>query len=84
MLNKLGHRWNFTGNPLNKFVAGFIGSPSMNFVTGQINDGVITARALPGHSLTAPASVSAEITIGLRPENLELDRDGTGLHVQIG
>lgn len=35
-------------NPSNKFVAGFIGSPSMIFVKGVIKDGQITADARPG------------------------------------
>lgn len=72
-------------NPSNKFVAGFIGSPSMNFVKGVIKDGQITADALPGLSFAVPtpAATFDEITIGLRPENLELDRAGTGLRVEV-
>ncbi|MFK4409283.1 multiple sugar transport system ATP-binding protein [Bradyrhizobium ottawaense] len=46
--------------PANLFVAGFIGSPKMNFVTGEL------------------ALQRGAATIGVRPEHLKIDRDGTG------
>jgi multiple sugar transport system ATP-binding protein len=63
--------------PANMFVAGFIGSPSMNFINGQImaggfrtDDGVV----LP---LGGKATVGTERGVyGVRPEHLRLDPDG--------
>jgi multiple sugar transport system ATP-binding protein len=64
--------------PANRFVAGFIGSPKMNFLNGVVDavaaDGVLvryetgeTQRAAvePGH-----AQVGDKVTLGIRPEHL--------------
>ncbi|MFW0797475.1 sn-glycerol-3-phosphate ABC transporter ATP-binding protein UgpC [Gordonia sp. CPCC 205515] len=66
-------------SPANLFVAGFIGSPAMNFVPGRLTgDGVETAIGtvtLPDHQqLTANAQraqSNGEVLIGIRPEHLE-------------
>ena len=61
--------------PANQFVAGFIGSPSMNFFNGQITGGTIRAdgfeydltdemqRSVDGHN---------EVVLGIRPEDVTL------------
>jgi len=63
--------------PNNKFVAGFIGSPSMNFVTGKVQNG----QFLIGGSSVAPQGRLAEslrgyegkdVIMGIRPEHLGL------------
>ena len=71
--------------PANLFVAGFIGSPSMNFVNAVIRrraDGV-AAELADGTSIALPAAMKAaegrEVVIGLRPENLTLGGSGTEL-----
>ncbi|MFT4130341.1 ABC transporter ATP-binding protein [Labrys sp. (in: a-proteobacteria)] len=71
-------------HPHNRFVAGFIGSPTMNFievaVDGVSADGVKVA--LPGGAaLTVPASggsvASGEtLTLGIRPEHLTRSEGG--------
>jgi multiple sugar transport system ATP-binding protein len=66
-------------NPVNRFVAGFIGSPSMNFMDGRIvaRDGALAFDE--GHlSLTIPERMrlalepyrDQEVTFGIRPENI--------------
>ena len=65
-------------DPDNKFVAGFIGSPAMNFLDGTSKgDGV----EIPGlrNSFKLPVSIPSsgtEISIGIRPEHIELDPAG--------
>lgn len=65
-------------NPVNAFVAGFIGSPAMNLMTVPINaDGVqIGDATLPlerdALSRLSSAKLSA-VTIGLRPEQLGIE-----------
>ena len=58
--------------PVNSFVAGFIGSPPMNFLRGRLTDDGIDLGgirlALPKPMLARVAPGEAEITIGLRPE----------------
>jgi sn-glycerol 3-phosphate transport system ATP-binding protein len=57
--------------PATTFVAGFIGSPSMNFVPAEAADGSLV---LPGGArLPAPARVAGRVTLGIRPEHLTLD-----------
>ncbi|WP_425039232.1 ABC transporter ATP-binding protein [Primorskyibacter sp. S187A] len=60
-------------DPDNKFVAGFIGSPAMNFVAGEIGSDRI---AVPGLGVDVPAPTSGttgqKVEVGLRPEHIEL------------
>jgi multiple sugar transport system ATP-binding protein len=60
--------------PVSKFVAGFIGSPAMNFVPGTISaDGQTVALEIAG-SLSLPLGRTVEagrsVVVGLRPEHL--------------
>jgi multiple sugar transport system ATP-binding protein len=69
-------------NPVNQFVAGFIGSPAMNLQTVPLSDGGVQ---LAGTTLPLPAAASTaakqaglkELVIGIRPEHLHL-ADGSG------
>ena len=68
--------------PANLFVAGFIGSPAMNFLSGRLlrHDGwrlALEVGQLPLGELRADHSalaqfVDAQVTVGLRPEDLRL------------
>ncbi|MEM8692119.1 MAG: sn-glycerol-3-phosphate ABC transporter ATP-binding protein UgpC [Pseudomonadota bacterium] len=61
-------------NPDNKFVAGFIGSPGMNFVGAEVKDGAVAIPAL-GTSVTPDIQMPAERTklvVGLRPEHVSV------------
>ena len=66
--------------PVNKFVAGFIGSPAMNFVPGTISeDGRSVVLALPGQPslpLGREVSPGKSVIAGLRPEHLSLTGEG--------
>jgi len=67
-------------NPVNTFVAGFIGSPAMNFFHGRL-DG--ERLQLGSHTVELPAEVTrrltrqgGEVTVGVRPEDLVLSTNG--------
>jgi multiple sugar transport system ATP-binding protein len=69
-------------NPVNQFVAGFIGSPAMNLQTAPLTDGGArlagTVIPLPTAVRTAASQAGLrELVIGIRPEHLHL-ADGTG------
>jgi multiple sugar transport system ATP-binding protein len=73
--------------PANIFVAGFIGSPAMNFVKGHISLGssasVLTQAGihLP---LAAPAGTHLQaVTYGIRPEHLSIVDDGIPAEVLV-
>ncbi|MDP2711359.1 MAG: sn-glycerol-3-phosphate ABC transporter ATP-binding protein UgpC [Solirubrobacteraceae bacterium] len=57
-------------DPVNIFVAGFIGSPAMNFFSGSIAGGKLK---LPFTEIDAPDGVahSGDIIVGIRPEDFE-------------
>lgn len=57
-------------HPANAFVATFIGSPSMNMLTGTVKGGQL--RLLPDFYLPLPAGVAATpiMTLGLRPDQI--------------
>jgi len=59
--------------PNNAFVAGFIGSPAMNMFSATVEDGGVK---IGSHLLkvagSVPAAQGAHVTVGLRPEALEM------------
>jgi multiple sugar transport system ATP-binding protein len=71
-------------HPANTFVAGFIGSPAMNFLTVPL--GANGSVKVGGVDVPLPDGVRANgrdrITVGVRPESLELAADGIGAQVQ--
>jgi lactose/L-arabinose transport system ATP-binding protein len=72
-------------NPVNKFVAGFIGSPSMNFLNCDVVDGALVHPAfdapLPVET-DLPTGVS-KVTMGIRSEHITVDRTGDTLSVEL-
>jgi len=90
VVQQVGEPLDLYNSPANRFVAGFIGSPAMNFasVTMMDGNGRLTAKNA-GLQLEVPAShterlrshVGREVTIGIRPENLHVatDSDPAGL-----
>ena len=65
-------------HPANLFVAGFLGSPRMNFLKGKIHsvvDGVATIATNAGGmlqaALTQPLASGTPVTIGARPEHVQ-------------
>jgi multiple sugar transport system ATP-binding protein len=67
--------------PANKFVAGFIGSPKMNFLPATVEawqPGKLTVRLSQQKSLTltittTPLQPGSQVTLGIRPEHLTTD-----------
>jgi multiple sugar transport system ATP-binding protein len=57
-------------DPVNIFVAGFIGSPAMNFFTGKVSGGKLK---LPFAEVPAPKGVgdAGDVIVGIRPEDFE-------------
>jgi multiple sugar transport system ATP-binding protein len=77
MLQQVGTPAELYANPVNLFVAGFIGSPAMNFMTGTLADGSLHTAigSLPltpalGQALER-AKVGREVIVGIRPENFQ-------------
>ena len=59
---------NIYNHPANRFVAEFVGSPSMNFVEGRVDQGFFVSD-----SLRIPINhPNAAVTMGLRPEHIHV------------
>ena len=60
--------------PVNRFVAGFIGSPAMNFLPGRVDGGRVrldgTDVVLDARRPARPAAEGTPVEVGLRPEHL--------------
>ncbi|WP_306364531.1 ABC transporter ATP-binding protein [Nocardia sp. CC227C] len=70
-------------DPVNTFVAGFIGSPGMNLLTAPIHDG---RAVLNGLSIPVPrkAITGGQIVVGIRPESWEVTTDpANALSVEV-
>ena len=75
--------------PVNKFVAGFIGSPAMNFIPATVGaDGkslVLDLGTPQVIALDRPVPTASNLTVGLRPEHLRLVPDAEAqLRLPVG
>ncbi|MCL2788147.1 MAG: sn-glycerol-3-phosphate ABC transporter ATP-binding protein UgpC [Micrococcales bacterium] len=82
LLQQVGTPLDMYDNPENVFVAGFIGSPAMNLGTYVVAGDTATVGAsklpLPRETLAAvTAEDEGKITVGFRPESLDLVQKGT-------
>ncbi len=69
---------NLYDRPVNKFVAGFIGSPAMNLMVGAVQDGRLKSDNFdikPSGELAQKLQMynGKKVYVGIRPENLELN-----------
>jgi len=70
-------------HPANLFVAGFIGSPAMNFLKVSFDSKSGVARTSDGHEIIVPKNlyegknIPEEVILGIRPENI-LPIEGEG------
>jgi len=78
--------------PANLFVAGFLGSPAMNLITGrieQVDAGRMSVRVAGGTAVQVTAraglKVGASVTLGVRAEHMVLEpvADNGGIHVVV-
>ena len=68
---------NIYNKPGNIFVAGFIGTPAMNFLSSSVNSGKVMLGSI---EISVPTSI-ATVTIGIRPE--EFMPVSTGFEVLV-
>lgn len=80
-VQQVGHPLELYDRPANTFVAGFIGSPGMNFLPAKVaKAGKVDAVLADGQKLRLPDGLPLKdgdaLTIGLRPEHIRLADDG--------
>jgi lactose/L-arabinose transport system ATP-binding protein len=74
-VEQVGKPLDLYNDPDNKFVAGFIGSPAMNFVAGVVEGaGRVAAKGLgqPVATSVALPGTGADLSVGLRPQHLKI------------
>jgi len=81
LIQQVGAPLDLYDRPANMFVAGFIGSPGMNFLPATVaKGGKVDAVLADGQKLRLPDGLPLKdgdaITIGLRPEHIRLADDG--------
>jgi sn-glycerol 3-phosphate transport system ATP-binding protein/multiple sugar transport system ATP-binding protein len=81
IVQQIGSPLEVYDRPANAFVAGFIGSPEMNIMEGEVADGRL---ALGGNvAFDVPAgTASGAVTAGIRPEALTPAKGGVPFEVQ--
>jgi multiple sugar transport system ATP-binding protein len=73
------------------FVAGFIGSPKMNFIEGKLiaaTEKTSTVQLADGNKLEASVDardgqVGAKVTVGIRPEHWKFDVSGNSINGEV-
>src|SRR5580693_7466223 len=77
LLQQVGTPAELYANPRNLFVAGFIGSPAMNFMGARLEEGMLRTRIgdMPVSSALRQelekANVGRDVIVGIRPENFQ-------------
>jgi lactose/L-arabinose transport system ATP-binding protein len=74
VIEQVGKPLDLYRDPDNKFVAGFIGSPSMNFLAGKVNGSGVDVPALK-RTVNVPVSLPSSgtgVVFGIRPEHIEI------------
>jgi len=61
-------------NPKSLFVAGFIGSPQMNFIDGELKNNTLSAEGIEIKNVKS--DFNGDITLGIRPEHLSQSDNG--------
>ncbi|RWG94173.1 TOBE domain-containing protein, partial [Mesorhizobium sp.] len=80
LVEQIGAPLDLYDRPANLFVAGFIGSPAMNFIHGHIEEGIF--RSAGGLTLPLPQGIrpseaaGRELVYGIRPEHIRATGQG--------
>ena len=79
LIQQVGRPLELYEDPQNIFVAGFIGSPTINFLKGSIVDSKLSMPNLNSSKLKVSKSITSSMTeliVGLRPQHLKLAKSG--------
>lgn len=85
-IEQVGSPMQLYSDPDNRFVAGFIGSPSMNFVEGIAGEGEVSVAAFGGVAVPTSVALPAKgekVLVGLRPQHLKVSPAQEGAKVDL-
>ncbi len=89
LVEQVGEPLELYDRPCNVFVAGFIGSPAMNFVKGEVHTDRGTAVFVAEGGLRFPVTdlpavaAGRQVTFGVRPEHLVINPEGIAAEVVV-
>ena len=84
-IEQVGKPLDLYNYPANKFVAGFIGAPQMNFLSGTIEEGYLRlACGLERQVSLQSSAYQGNVTLGIRPESIDVSLEGEGdIQIQV-
>jgi len=81
VIQQIGAPAELYDDPANLFVAGFIGSPAMNFLDAELTaDGVMAGGLMLARR---PGPLGGKVTVGLRPERMAIVAADSGLPARV-
>ena len=85
LVEQVGAPLELYDRPANRFVAGFIGSPAMNFLSAKVGAAGVSITSVAGFSLPIKTNleVNRDVVLGIRPEHLEIADDGFEAEVVV-
>ncbi len=86
IIEQVGAPMELYRDPDNRFVAGFIGSPSMNFLKGEVAEDGVRVPGLGGEIIQTGVDLPAPgqaVIVGIRPQEASLSREPSDLKVDI-
>jgi ABC-type sugar transport system ATPase subunit len=82
VLHQVGTPDEVFGRPADRFVAGFVGTPAMNFLPAHVEGDALVAASL--RFPPPPGPVDAErLVVGMRPERVRLEAQGAPAEVRL-
>jgi multiple sugar transport system ATP-binding protein len=84
-VEQIGSPLDLYDNPANLFVAGFIGSPAMNFLPGKVTaEGIAVGRGIDlPNNVKNRLDHGRDVLVGVRPEHLAVDAGGVPAEVVV-
>ncbi|MDD6435516.1 MAG: ABC transporter ATP-binding protein [Clostridiales bacterium] len=73
VLQQIDNPMSLYRHPENKFVAGFLGTPAMNFLKAESKNGDVTISGVPVPGIVRPEE-DGEYTLGVRPEDIKIGK----------
>jgi len=77
-IEQVGRPLDLYNKPANKFVAGFIGAPQMNFLKGTLKGKTLTLDAGLSRDIPLAEPSDMDVTLGIRPETIGVSLQGDG------
>ncbi|MEL6960732.1 MAG: ABC transporter ATP-binding protein [Pseudomonadota bacterium] len=81
VVQQVGTPTDIYNNPANTFVAGFIGSPAMNLMEGEIKSGTFTGKGISVTGLETQHE--GPVTLGFRAEDAMIEAGGTSIDAPV-